>query len=331
MSTSELALFSPDAEESSGWISRQKKWWVRFASRCAGSSCPRLGKLWPSWVRKSSGTYFEGRWYCGRVCLESALSSRVHSLLSTFQSEKPRAHRLPLGLLLVNRGVITQSQLREALRLQREAGHGKLGEWLRQTADVNVQQLTAALGQQWGCPVFPLEHQAAAVAWGDLIPFPLLDSAAAVPAYASPDGRFLHLAFEDRIDHTLLYAVEQMLLCRTFPCVAPGIAVQSQLEQFRRLNSRSDTCFDTVRESHEMTCTICNYAVELRAKRVVLARTAVFIWVRFFRADTARDLLFRILPDPAASSAERSADRAKVPSVSADGRKGGIPDAYLPL
>jgi len=331
MSTTELALFSPDAQDSQGWIARSKKWWVRFASRCSGPSCPRLGKLWPAWVLKSSGTFFEGRWFCGRVCLESALSSRVSALLSTFQSEKPRVHRFPLGLLLINRGVISPPQLREALRLQREAGYGKLGDWLRRTADLNVQQLTAALGQQWGCPVFPLEHQTAALGWGDLIPFSLLDSASAVPAHASPDGRSLHLAFEDRIDHTLLFAIEQMLFCRTFPCVAPGSAVQAHLEQFRRLNSRTDTCFDTVRESQEMIWTICNYAAELRASRVVLARTGAFIWVRFFRNDIPRDLLFRITCDPTPASAERSSFRSKVPSASADGRKGGIRDASLPL
>lgn len=331
MSTTELALFPPDAEDSTGWIARGKNWWVRFVSRCSGPNCPRLGKLWPSWVLKSSGTFFEGRWYCGRVCLESALSSRVSALLSTFQTEKARVHRFPLGLLLINRGVITPPQLREALRLQREAGYGKLGDWLHRTADLNAQQLTAALGQQWGCPVFPLEHQTAALDLGDLIPLPILAAASAVPAHASPDGRSLHLAFEDRIDHTLLYAVEQMLFCRTFPCVAPGAAVQAQLELFRRLNSRTDTCFDTVRESHEMIWTICNYAAELRARRVVLARTGTFIWVRFFRDGIPRDLLFRITSDPAAPSAERPSFRPKVPSASADGRKGGIPDANLPL
>jgi hypothetical protein len=331
MSTTELALYSPDAENSSERISRCKQWWVRFISRCASSGCPKLGKLWPSWMHKSSGIYYEGRWYCGRTCLESALAHRVYTLLSTFQSEKPRSHRIPLGLLLVNRGAITPPQLREALRLQREAGQGKLGDWLRQTADLNVQQLTAALGQQWGCPVFPLENQARTLTWGELIPFPILNSAGAVPAYASSDGRVLHIAFEVRVDHTLLYAVEQMLQCRTFPCVASGTAVKSQLEQFRRLHSRTDTCFDTVREYREMTWTICNYAAELQARRIVLARTGSFVWVRFFRHESSRDLLFRILPDPVSSPAEHTASRAKVSSTHADGRKGALPAASIAL
>jgi len=304
---------------------------MHLPPRCAGPACPKLGKFWPYWLYKYEGVNFDGRWYCSRGCLEAVLAGRVQVLLSSFHFERPRAHRIPIGLLLVNRGAISPAQLREAIRIQREAGHGKLGDWLHRTADLSVQQLTAALGQQWGCPVFPLENQAVPVAWSDLIPLPLLRSAGAVPAYASPDGRVLHLAFGERVDHTLLYAVEQMLLCRTFPCVAPGTAVQAQLEHFRRLTSGNDTSFDTVRESPEMTWTICNYATELQARRLVLARAGAYIWVRFFRSNAVRDLLFRILPENHSDFFEKSSVRIKASSASADGRKGGVPDASIPL
>jgi hypothetical protein len=331
MSATDFVLLPAKSENSAPWRARRMRWWIEFASRCAASDCPRLGKLWPAWLSKSEGVLLDGRWYCCRSCLESVLGGRVHVLLSSFHLEKPRAHRIPIGLLLVDRGVISSAQLRDAIRRQREAGHGKLGDWLRQTAGLNVQQLTAALGQQWGCPVFPLEQQAAPVAWSDLIPLPLLRSAGAVPAYASPDGRILHIAFGERIDHTLLYAVEQMLLCRTFPCVAPSSAVDAQLEQFRKLTSGNDTSFDTVRESSEMTWTICNYATELKAKRLALARAGAYIWVRFFSDRSARDLLFRILPDNPGILVDRSSSRAKAFPASADGRKGGVSDASIPL
>jgi hypothetical protein len=331
MSATDTTWLSDDVNDPSAWSLRRNRWWIHLTSRCAGPDCPRMNKLWPSWLFKSAGMEFDGRWYCSRGCLEAVLAGRVHALLSSFHAERPRAHRFPLGLLLVNRRVISTAQLREAIRLQREAGHGRLGDWLRQTADLSAQQLTAALGQQWGCPVFPLEHQAVPVAWSDLIPLPLLESAAAVPAHASADGRVLHLAFGERIDHTLLYAVEQMLSCRTFPCVAHAPAIQTQLEKLRKLTSGNNTCFDTVRESPEMAWTICNYATELRATRLVLARAGAFIWVRFFRSRSARDLLFRILSDGHALSFERSPARAKAFAASADGRKGGVSDASVQL
>jgi hypothetical protein len=313
------------------WSLRRKRWWTRVASRCAGPNCPRMNKLWPAWLRTSAGLEFDGRWYCGRQCFEPVLASRVHSLLASFHLERQRTHRFPIGLLLVNRHVISAAQLREAIHLQREAGHGRLGDWLRQTASLSAEQLTAALGQQWGCPVFPLDDQAVPVTWSDLIPLPVLEAAAAVPAHASPDGRVLHLAFSERIDHTLLYAVEQMVLCRTFPSVAPAPAVQMRLEQLRRFSSGNSTCFDTVRESPEMTWTICNYATELGAARVVLARAGAFVWVRFFRTGPARDLLFRVLPESQTNPLKQSSVRTKASAIAADGRKGGVSDASLPL
>jgi hypothetical protein len=309
------------------WTAWPKLWWTRFTARCAGSACPKQGKLWPYWLHHCAGLEFDGRWYCSRACFEPLVLGRIHALLSSFQSEKPRAYRLPLGLLLVNRGAISVAQLREALRCQREAGHGRVGDWLRQTAALTAQQLTAALGQQWGCPVFPLDTQEPSAAWTDLIPLPLLESANSVPAHASPDARVLHLAFGERVDHTLLYAVEQMLFCRTFPCVASASAVQHQLERFRKLTAGNSTAFDTVRESSEMAWTVCNYAVELHPQRIALARAGAYIWARFFGDQSSRDLLFRILPESSAKSLERPWDRAKAFSLPADGRKVGVSHA----
>ena len=337
MSATDFALVSTPTERNEPTAAsplvrfRPKDWWLRLTARCAGAACPKRAKHWPYWLDKSKGADFEGRWYCGRACLEAVLVGRLHTLLSTSQIEKPRSHRIPIGLLLVDRGVISVAQLREALRRQRDAGHGRLGDWLQETANLSPQQLTVALGQQWGCPLFPLEQQAVSVATSDLVPLPLLKSASAVPAYASADGRTLHLAFCDRVDHTLLYAVEQMLLCRTFPCVAPAATIHSQLEQFARLTSGNDTSFDTVRDSPEMAWTICNYAEELDAKRLVVARAASYIWVRFFRTGPARDLLFRILPSSQPRVIERFPIRAKALAASADDGKGVVSNASLPL
>jgi len=327
MSATDIALLAANRQNDLRLTFLPKLWWTRLTTRCAGSACPKQGKLWPYWLHQHSGLEFDGRWYCSRVCFEPLILGRVHSLLSSFQSEKPRTYRLPLGLLLVRRGVISSAQLREALRCQREAGHGRIGDWLRQTADLAPHQLIAALGQQWGCPVFPLDMQEPSAAWSDLIPVPLLESASSVPAHASSDARVLHLAFGERVDHTFLYAVEQMLLCRTFPCVAAASAVQQQLERFRKLASGSSTTFDTVRDSAEIARTICNYAIELHPQRIVIARAGAFIWVRFFGSQSSRDLLFRVLSENSAKPLERPSERAKAFAVSADGRKVGVSHA----
>jgi hypothetical protein len=62
----------------------------------------------------------------------------------------------------------------------------------------------------------------------------------------------------------------------------------------RRSTVRSEASFDTIRDPQEMARIICNYADELRATRVAIARVTAHIWVRFFRHAAIRDLLFRV-------------------------------------
>jgi len=331
MSAPGMALLPQESKASLNSLSSRSRWWQRLTHRCANADCPYSGKLWSALVQATSAVEFEGRRYCGLACLKSSVSFRVHTLLASFHQDKPRAFRIPLGLLLINRGALTQEQLRSALHQQREFGRGRIGDWLLQLGMVNEEQLTQALGQQWACPVFPLELQPAKASWGDLLPVPLLESACAVPVHASPDGCLVHLAFADRVDHTLLYAVEQMLGCRTVACVASATSVARLLEHLRRTAAREETSFDTVRDPRDVNSTITNYAEELHATRISLARAAAYLWVRFHRNRSTRDLLFRILPEPHSASSDRLTNLTKAFSISADKGRDGVSDAPEPL
>ena len=327
MNATGFATVSNRMDTPSDWLARRAKWWERISARCSGPECPYRGKLWPSWLRKTAGVEFEDLWYCEIGCLRPVLVLRVQDLLSRFLHEGSRAHRVPLGLLLVSRNVISSDQLREALRLQRETRRGRIGDWLRQLGVVSEQQITAALGQQWGCPVFPLERLAANPLFTRLLPLSLLEAVNAVPAYASQDRSVLHLAFGDRIDHTSLYAIEQMLGCQTVACVAAQSAITATLTEFHRHTASEDTCFETVRDPREMTWTICSYATELRAFRVTIVRASSYVWVRFHRRHLSRDLLFRIISQPGPTPSEPLLGRANVSSSSADMRKEGVSHA----
>jgi hypothetical protein len=95
--------------------------------------------------------------------------------------------------------------------------------------------------------------------------------------------------------------------------------------------------FDTVRDPREISSIVCSYAHELRAARIAISRVTAHIWVRFYRRDANRDLLFRILPDPCSSLNQLALnppalhDSAKAFSFSADNRKDGVSDAALHL
>jgi hypothetical protein len=331
MSSPQLALLPPRRATAAEIIARPVAWWRRFASPCDNPACPHRDKLWPSRLRANSSVLFDSRRFCEPACFYNLLEYRVRSLLASFLVQKSKVHRLPIGLLLLEQGAINKLQLREAVRLQRESTSVRLGDFFLRSGTITEQQLTSVLAQQWGCPVFPLDGHYPDPSWGTLLPPTVLESAFAVPAHASADAHTLHIAFAERPDHTLLYAVEQMLDCQTVACMAPQSAVVNALCHPRAVD-RTEVCFDTVRDPREIAATICNYTQELRASRIVVARVTAHIWVRFFRQDAIRDLLFRVLPDQRSALTHLPAYPIPKPfSLLADNRKDGVSNATLRL
>jgi hypothetical protein len=300
--------------------------WNRWTVRCGAPDCKQGGTAKLSLLAKYSGVYYNNRWYHELECLRTELTARLSQTLQSYANGRERAHRLPFGLLLVNRGAISSQQLKEALRLQREGGHGKLSYWVEQIVPLDEAEVTAALGQQWGCPVFRPSGQSVFVAADGNVPFPILASAKAVPVHSTLGGKQMHIAFSERIDHTLLYAVEEMLGCRTIACVSEDSMVREALETLRRRDTGTEICFDTVRDAGEMAATVCSYAIQMEARRIKTVRAGAYIWVGFFRKNARRDLLFRV-PGAGADVAAASRERINGNSPAANSRKDGVPGA----
>jgi len=327
MSSKQFSLYVETNNHFTPHVSQATAWLRRLRLRCAAPDCAHRRRLWPPFLLQIRGVVLDGRWFCTADCLQSHLLAQVRGLLAGSMRDRPRRHRLPLGLLLVNQGSISQQQLREALHSQTLSSGEKLGHVLCHMGAVAPAELTAALAHQWGCPVYPLDPQSALLGCQDLLPVTLLESARAVPVYVSVDGRSLHLAFGERLDHTTLYAVEQMLGCRTIACVANETAVDKVLEELRRCTAITETSFDTMRDPREIVRTIRNYAAEYRASRITLARASTYLWVRFTaNGQVSRDLLFRIRPEPDSSRFPSPSVPKVFPDI-ADSRKDGVPDA----
>jgi len=97
--------------------------------------------------------------------------------------------------------------------------------------------------------------------------------------------------------HALLYSLEQILRCRTQPCIVPVSTYDRQLEwQTRSLDS--ETVVINQRQSDvEMTQTIGNYAQQVRAERCSLTCCEEHLWTRLERSGGFHvDFLFRVPP-----------------------------------
>ena len=322
-------MIEEQVEEFVGWREWRliqdagQRLWNRWTVRCGAPDCKQGGTAKLSLLAKYFGVHYDNRWYHHSDCLKTALTARLSQTLQSYENGSERVHRLPFGLLMVNRGAISSEQLKEALRLQREAGYGKLSHWLEQIVPLDEAEVTAALGQQWGCPVFR-PGRSVFVAPDGKVPFPILAAAKAVPVHSTLAGKQMHIAFSERIDHTLLYAVEDMLGCRTIACVSPDSLVQEALETLRRHDTGTEICFDTVRDAGEMAATVCSYAIQMEARQIKTVRAGAYIWVGFFRKQARRDLLFRV---PGTGIAAAVRERIKGNSEGADNRKDGVPDA----
>jgi hypothetical protein len=134
-----------------------------------------------------------------------------------------------MGLLMLEHGWITQDQLRQALRAQKEAGEGRLGRWLVRQGATAEPMIARTLADQWNCPVLTLDgHDPAGVA--SVMPRLFADAFGALPVRVAAN-RTLYLGFEESLDPVLALAIERM----TGLHVESGIVPESH---FRRAHAR---------------------------------------------------------------------------------------------
>ena len=67
------------------------------------------------WAAKRVGISLHGEWFCDVECLEQSLAEQIERFLPPGQSPL-RPHRMPIGLILLTSGAITEEQLRAGLR-----------------------------------------------------------------------------------------------------------------------------------------------------------------------------------------------------------------------
>src|SRR5258706_9658583 len=140
--------------------------------------------------------------------------------------------------------MINNEQLKVALDLQREKGGGKIGKFLQQIRAVSEKDITDGLAAQWGCPVYPLSQARDFLKCSSLLPLALLEAGRMLPVHYQRLQQTLYLGFVEGIDHSALYAVEQMLHMRTIPCIVSESELLGALEALRRGEGELATVFD---------------------------------------------------------------------------------------
>jgi hypothetical protein len=287
----------------STWIKRRP--FESSEPPCALGSCSRPRSLWRrlGLRHRPEGTFLQGLFYCQPQCLETALIGHLSRLRGMVPSPQP-PNRIPLGLLMVARGKLTYLEVRAALEAQRRARYGKIGEWIEKLGFASEQEVTTALGLQWGCPVASSFDPSTIHSPGN-IPLPILEAFQMLPLNYVASTNTLYLAFGERVDHAALYAIEKILDCRTQPCVAGRKSIARQLDAMRQFPRPSDVEFGPMNNLSEMARIASSYTARLTPEKVRLSRIGRFIWLRLEVASTVRNktrsittnLVFRLPTD----------------------------------
>ena len=265
----------------------------RFAKRCELPDCTHRRQIWRAWLDPVGGFSLEGRWYCSPQCLEHALASAIGEAFPGRIQPPSKTHRVPLGLLMLSRGLVDNDQLKQALKAQRDSGTGRVGEWLRHIGAVTEEQVTQVLGLQWSIPVFPLNHSRRFLDCAQLVPFPLLEVAEMVPVHHIPTSQHLYVAFVDRVNYSALYALEKMLACHTEPCLAVQSHLLQALNELRSRQRPREILLDNITEPDDMAGTVLAQVMRLNTVDVKVSGFDNFVWVRLFSELGYTDMLFQ--------------------------------------
>lgn len=256
---------------------------------CNRSACRRSRRAWHRISNGAGSLHLNGLRYCFPGCFEQELTRRLEEARSSADSSPQPPHRVPLGLLMLSRGDLDPEQLRHALVAQRENGAGRIGEWIEKLGYAREHQVTSALATQWACPVL---RRLPARAADCGVPYQLLKRFHMVPVHFARAGRILHVAFSGGIEYPALLAIEEMLDCKTAPCLATSAELAGVLARMDEDEREPEKIFDGLRRPDEMARIASSYAGRLGAKQVRIVVCGEYFWIRIESEGDSTNLLF---------------------------------------
>jgi hypothetical protein len=140
-----------------------------------------------------------------------------------------RINNKPLGELLLDRGIINQSQMGEGLNLQREKG-GLIGEILVDLRFVKEDDIAQALTAQYGFPYLPLSNYDVSMDITSIIPGRLARQYSLLPIHKV--GNNLTLAMSNPLNVQAIEDVELFSGCSVQIFVSTSSDIKRAIEKY---------------------------------------------------------------------------------------------------
>jgi len=160
----------------------------------------------------------------GEICLEEKFISRrdLNRVLAKYHK------RIPLGMLLINLGMINQQQLKDALAEQEKNG-GKIGAIFIKKGFINEKVLVDTLSTQMGIlkifPDFHIIDRMLLKGWSE----DFLKKNLVLPAFKEKGEVTVIMA--DPFNYELIQDVGRMFQCKIRPAIATSMDIKRALQQ----------------------------------------------------------------------------------------------------
>ena len=160
----------------------------------------------------------------GEICLEEKFLSRrdLNRVLAKYHK------RIPLGMLLMNLGMITSRQLKDALQEQKQTGE-KIGTIFIKRGFINERVLVDTLATQMGIlkifPDFHIIDRMLLKGWSE----DFLKKNLVLPAFKEKGEVTVIMA--DPFNHELTRDVARMFKCKIRPAIATSMDIKRALQQ----------------------------------------------------------------------------------------------------
>lgn len=250
---------------------------------CGSAEC---ASGWTVPWRSRRRPIFEGRWGCSGRCVLAMVRAAVRRELGdgALSAEGLHRHRIPLGLVMLAQGWITQVQLRKALDAQRENETGRIGDWLVSECGVDRERVTRGLSVQWNCPVLTTEgfHPETMAL---VMPKIFAEKFGLLPLRVA-GSRILYLGFEEQRDASAVLALEQMT--ELHPESGLVNSAQFNTARSRLLECEAvETKLETVADTDTLAARITAVLEHKQPLGSCLVRMHGYYWLRLWLENSA--------------------------------------------
>jgi hypothetical protein len=264
--------------------------WNRVRARCGLPTCHNKLLMRPV-PQNRIGIRAGHTWYCSVDCFVTASREPLAALCAGRIVEMPRNPRLSLGLAMLAKGLVTETELRAAME-RSERSDEDLESTLLRMGLAGEKQIAAGRAAQWGAPVLGSDMAGHHVASG--FPRVLLDAYGAVPLHYSPQSKRLLLGFVHRVEHSLLQTIEEVTGCRAEPCFVTRSEFAEQAGRLTVAPEYEEVVVDEPESPAQMARTLGYYAVKAAALEARMVRCKTWIWGRLAGKRQTVDVVFSL-------------------------------------